>query len=159
MKRIENYFIIVAIFSAFIACGTSQNIVENSLLKKRIENRNYTFKANYVTPSSTYFQSRHLTSGYTLRIAPDSVIAYLPYFGRAYQAPMDTGEGGIKFVSTKFVYDLNVVTKNNSWLINIRTKDTMQPINLRLDVYNDGTATLYVADPSRQPISYRGEIE
>ena len=38
-------------------------------------------------------RSVNLTSPYSLEIHGDSILSYLPYFGRAYSAPYGGGEG------------------------------------------------------------------
>jgi len=69
-------------------------------VKAMVESKNFVFVADYVNPQS--MRSRSLTtSDYDLTIKPGEVISYLPYFGRAYSAPID-GEGGIKFTSKEF---------------------------------------------------------
>ena len=49
----------------------------------------------------TGYRSIYLSPYYYLKVSKDTVVAYLPYFGRAYTAPADPTEGGIKFTSTK----------------------------------------------------------
>src|SRR5689334_12028310 len=57
------------------------------------------FKAQSVFPSSGGIIN--LTSEYDLKLSRDSIIAYLPYYGRAYTATPGE-DGGIHFTSTKF---------------------------------------------------------
>ena len=64
-----------------------------AVVKALVESKNYVFKADYVNPQTG--RSRSLTSEYDLTIKPGEVISYLPYFGRAYSAPINS-EGGIK---------------------------------------------------------------
>ena len=57
-----------------------------------VESKNYIFKAESVNPQRGRF--RYLTSAeYDLVVTSDTVIAYLPYFGRAYSAPINPSEG------------------------------------------------------------------
>jgi hypothetical protein len=68
------------------------------------------FVAQNVYPATG--RNINLTTTYVIRLAADTVIADLPYFGRAYVAPMNPSDGGIHFTSTKFSY----TTKEKRWL-------------------------------------------
>ena len=124
-------------------------------VKAMVESKNFVFVADYVNPQS--MRSRSLTtSDYDLTIKPGEVISYLPYFGRAYSAPID-GEGGIKFTSKEFDYKL-VKAKTHSWDISIKPKDARDIEEMYLTVFDNGTASLRVNSVNRQSISYRGYI-
>src|SRR4051812_21227117 len=71
-------------------------------MKKLLESKDFLFTAQSVNPMRG--GTRNLTSEYDLKVQPDTITAYLPFFGRAYTAPIDPNEGGIKFTSTKFSY-------------------------------------------------------
>src|SRR4051794_24283983 len=73
-------------------------------IESLLNSKNYVFKAQTVLP--TRGSVRQLTSEYDLRVLGDSIVAYLPYFGRAYTAPVDPTAGGIQFTSTNFDYNI-----------------------------------------------------
>ena len=75
---------------------------KKNAVKSMVDSKDYVFKADYVIPMRG--TSRSLTSDYDLAVSKDTVKAYLPFFGRAYTAPMDPTQGGIKFTSTDFDY-------------------------------------------------------
>lgn len=90
-------FLFLAIMLA--GCASSKNTtgadVENMLNEQR-----YTFVARTVIPTEdSRYNPRfmfpngnnlyQLTSGYDLKVTRDSVTAWLPFFGRAYTAPLD----------------------------------------------------------------------
>jgi len=91
---------VLFIFISVTSCFSTKKLKDTRTVKEKIESQRYTFKADYVTPTSAGFQSRYLTSEYTLKVTPDTVQAYLPYFGRAYEAPFNPSEGGIKFTKS-----------------------------------------------------------
>ncbi|RZK15705.1 MAG: DUF4251 domain-containing protein [Pedobacter sp.] len=80
-----------------------------------IKEKNYTFIANTAIPMANLDISRVLErmpgnvggggsinlsgSSYDFRVTKDSVVAYLPFYGRAFSAPYNPNEGGIKFTS------------------------------------------------------------
>jgi len=124
-------------------------------IKTMIESRNYIFKAQMANPQNG--SSRQLTPEYDLTISGDTIISYLPYFGRAYVAPTNPSEGGIKFTSTKFEY--NPVKDEKAWKITIKPKDDREVQQLFLEVFDNGRATLQVISTNRQGISFTGYVE
>jgi hypothetical protein len=129
-------------------------------VKKMVEDNNYTFVANFAIPQEG--GTRQLTSTYDLRITKDSVIAFLPYYGRAYLAPINPTRGGIEFTSTNFSYDKGQ-RKNGNWDILIKPKDNnitdwRDVEQLRLNISPDGYASLSIISSNRDPISFWGDI-
>lgn len=94
---------------------------------------------------------------YDLTITPDSIIAYLPYYGRTYSANINSDENGIKFTSKKFTYQSNK-KKKGGWQIRIDTKDTKEGFRLLLDISEKGYATLVAIGTNKQPITFYGVI-
>jgi hypothetical protein len=95
-------------------------------------------------------------SQYDLKVTKDSVVAFLPYFGRAFNASMDPKEAGTRFKSKDFKY--SAVKKKNNWVITINPKDVRDNQQLVLSVSESGYATLNVNNTNRQPISFNGYI-
>ena len=116
----------------------------------------YTFYAQTALPMRG--RSRPLTSEYDLRVTPDSITAWLPYFGRAYTAPLDLTGGGIQFVSTDFEYSI-IDRKKGGWDILIKPKDVRGTEQLRLTVSTSGYGSLQVTSTNRQPISFNGYVD
>ena len=108
-KTISALIILIIGISLF-GCGTTQTSVEKNekavLLNEHIKNLKFKFNATYAYPLN--YKSIYLSPYYDVKVSPDTVQAYLPYYGRAYTAPMDPSEGGIKFISTEFDYDVEI---------------------------------------------------
>lgn len=121
-----------------------------------ITSREYVFKARMVQPMRGI--ARQLTPEYELVISKDSVIAFLPYFGRAYSAPIDPSSGGIKFTSTKFEYTFKS-GRRGGWDIQIKPEDVRDVQQLSLSIMEDGNGSLQVTSTNRQPISFTGYIK
>ena len=92
MKRLS-YFIL---FSLFFATTFGQDKQETA---QAIEAKHYIFRAQTALPQTG--AARQLTSSYDVTVRNDTVIAYLPYFGRAYSAAIGRTPSGIDFTSTK----------------------------------------------------------
>lgn len=155
MKKI---FIILISSLTFLfavkADAQEKNVTEN--IKDIIAKKQFTFLAETAVPSN--FRSRPLSFGYDLQVAPDSIISHLPYFGRAYSAPLDPSKGGIQFISTDFKYQVEEKDKGG-WVVTILPKDFNDVQQMYLHVTENGYATLQVVSTFRQPISFHGRIK
>lgn len=120
-----------------------------------VESKNYIFKVESVNPQRG--RVRYLTSEYDLVVTSDTVIAFLPYFGRAYSAPINPSEGGIKFTSSDFEYTVGK-KKRRSWQILIKPKDASDIQVLYLTIFDNNKATLQVNSINRESISFNGYI-
>jgi hypothetical protein len=92
-----------------------------------------------------------------VRLSADTVVTDLPYFGRAFVAPMNPSEGGIHFTSTQFTYTIDE-RKKGGWDITILPKDAKDVRQMFLTVSREGYATLRVSSNNRQNIGFSGYI-
>jgi hypothetical protein len=125
-------------------------------VQKMVEAQNYKFVAQRALPMS--MRSVNLTSEYEMSVSKDTIKAHLPYFGRAYVAPMNPLEGGIRFESKDFIYRLEN-TKRGGWTAYINIIDAARRIEMILNVTTGGSASLLVNDNVRQSISFNGYVE
>lgn len=119
-----------------------------------IESANYIFVAEAAFPTGS--KNVYLTSRYTLELSERALVAYLPYFGRAFQTPVNY-DGGIQFESTQFSY--SPMQNKEGWVIEIVPKDIQRGYTMVLDVNYNGTAFLSVNSMDRQRISFQGYVE
>jgi len=154
MKQSHNRaWLLSAILSVIALSHTDAQDLDAATTKRIVDAKNYVFKAQTMTPSRGSLQQ--LNSEYDLTVKGDSVIAYLPYFGRAYSAPINS-EGGINFTSAKSGYTAK--QKKNRYEITIEPGDITDVQQLYLDIYENGRANLRVTSINRQPISFSGYI-
>ena len=152
--------VLTGLTSAFAQTKKERQAAKIALVKSMIDSARYVFNADYAYPLRG--PQKALTSYYDLKVAKDSVIAYLPYYGRAYVAPYNPTEGGIKFTSTNFMYSKKQ-KKDGSWQIIIKPKDHnitdwRDVQQLTFDISPDGYASLQVLSSNRAPISFNGTI-
>jgi len=122
-----------------------------------VPGENYVFTVQTIVPMRG--SARQETSGdYTLRVTPDSVISYLPYFGRAYSATIGTTDLAFQFNSTNFDYRV-ANRKKGGWDIVIKPKDVGEQPQLALTIFPGGTASLQVTSANRDPITFNGTVE
>ena len=163
MKTMKNLFILLLIVSAGLSAASAQtsrkdkNAAKAAAIKSDIGNKRYTFLANEMIPQGG--GSKQLDYGYDFRVTPDSVISYLPYFGRAYfDVPYNPTDGGIKFTSTNFEYKA-VERKKGGWEITIKPKDVKNLTSIVLYVSSNGYASLNITSFNRDFITFNGVLE
>lgn len=138
-----------------VVSGQKQPTAKEIAITKLVDSQQYVFYAQYVIPSNG--RQRNLTSDYTVSVSKDTVTSDLPFFGRAYSAPINPGDGGIKFTSTNFSYKLEQ-RKKGGWIVTIKAPDAPGVQQLNMTIFENGTASLLVTSTSRQPISFNGYI-
>lgn len=155
MWRLE--YKIFALFFGLVLAGPKMAGAQEkeTIIQEKIQQKNYVFRVQSVSPPRGNISQ--LSLEYDLRVSMDSVISYLPYFGRAYIAPISASEGGIKFTSTSFDYKV-ALRKKGGWDITIRPKDVSDIRQLFLTVFPNGNASLQVMSNNREPISFNGFI-
>ncbi len=162
MKTLKIFFVLLLIvgigtLSEAQTTKANKKAVRQAAIKKSIDDRIFTFVANQATPLGK--GPITLTSTYDLRIKADSVISFLPYFGRAY---FDVGynqtDMGVKFTSTKFDYQV-AERKKGGWMITIKPADVQHIASLILNISVDGYASLTISSNNRDVISYDGYLE
>ena len=101
-------------------------------------------------------RSVNLTSPYSLEIHGDSILSYLPYFGRAYSAPYGGGEGlTFKEVATE---KEQTSEKKGSSEIKFRVKTKEDVYMFRVEVYPNGSVTINVTPVNKQAITFYGDV-
>ncbi|WP_293787638.1 DUF4251 domain-containing protein [uncultured Pedobacter sp.] len=165
-------FILSLTFLSFGFQSFAQTDKETTI--KIVAGKNYTFVANTATPmanndinrimsmmpGSQAGSSINLTgSQYDVRVTKDSIVAYLPYFGRSFSAPIDPTQGGIRFTSKNFTYKESK-NKKGMYTIQIETKDvTRENYRFTLNVSTNGYASLTASSMNKQPIFFNGYLE
>jgi len=149
----------LVIFSVGVSNGQQSKNEKKEEKKKEmsslINSRNYVFEAQKALPSSG--RQVNLTTLYDLRVGADTITSYLPFFGRAYVAPVNPTEGGIKFTSTSYSYNVKD-RKKGGWDITIVPNDTKDVRQMYLTVSDDGYASLNILSNNRSSISYNGIV-
>ncbi len=142
----------------FISCSSTHKAEKPTAtdIKNMVDSSNFVFVAERMTPMRG--GTKTLTSHYTLTLMKDSINCYLPYVGRATQAPMNMTGGGIEFTSSKFSYNV-VNKKEDQWDVTIKPADNSDIQTLFFSIFSNGSANLNVSSTSRDPISFSGHLE
>ena len=161
-SKIKNFitFSMAAILISFLLsqCSSSKKVTQlnSDEVANMVNSSRFEFVAERVNPLRG--TSRILTSYYDVIVKKDSLKCFLPFFGRAYQAPIDLTNGGIQFTSTKFTYNVDG-KKNNSWVITIKPSDNNDVQQLYFNIFGNGSSSLNVVSTNRDAISFSGHIE
>jgi len=170
MRTLKNLLLFTLLFSA----ANLKAQTDKATTTRIIGEQNYLFVASTASPLNATdinaVMSRmpgftgnagaiNLTgSSYDLTVTKDSVVAFLPYYGRSYTPKMGgIDEGGIKFKSKKFSYE-KVTRKKGGWMITITPKDVKDNYSLTLIVTEKGYASLSVTNNTQQPITFSGYL-
>lgn len=158
MKQRPNIFpvfFLILFMLVFAHALKAQEKGKEASIKSLLNSKNFVFKAQSVSPTGGTL--RQLTADYDLIVSPDTIRTFLPYFGRAYSAPINPSDGGINFTSTKFDYRYTE-RKKGRLEIAILPKDAQDVRQMLLNVSRNGSASLLVLSNNRQPISFNGYI-
>jgi hypothetical protein len=162
MKTLKILLILSLIVSMGLSAGAQntrkeRKAAKEAAIKTNVDDKTYTFIADRAMPLGGGV--RQLTSIYDLRITPDSVISFLPYFGRAYfDVGYNPDDQGLKFTSTKFGYEATPA-KHGGWDITIKPKDVNHMQSLTLHLTQSGYGQLTVTTVNRDVISYEGYLK
>ena len=159
MKKIRLLLICLAVLCAGSQVLYAQSKKEKAekkagAVKELINSRHYTVDVLRAYPMGG--ESVNLTSPYSLEIRGDSLISYLPYFGRAYSIPYGGGKGLI-FDAPITNYRCVINTKKTA-LITFESRNDEDVYQFQVDIFPSGSATIDVVPTKRQSISYQGDL-
>lgn len=168
MKTLKSILITAALFATFQVSAQT----DKATTTKLVDALNFKFNATSALPLAMMDVNAVLNrmpgglgggaiqltgAQYQLSVDKDSVEAYLPYYGRAYTAPMNPNDSGIKFNSKDFTYKTQKKKKGN-WIITIKPKNAKDVQSLTLNISENGYAFLNVNSNNKQAISFNGYI-
>ena len=123
-------------------------------VRQALLDRHYTINVTSAHPSK--FAPVNLTSPYSLEVIGDSVVSYLPYFGRAYSIPYGGGKG-LNFTGKVIGYE--TVRTKKEYNIKMGVDNEEEQFVYYIDVFDNGRATILVTTTNRTDILFYGEME
>ena len=99
----------------------------------------------------------NVTSNYSLEIKGDTLVSYLPYFGRAYSIPYGGGKA-LNFSAPISSYE-SVRDEKGRTYVRLVTDNEEDVITFQLEIFDNGQTTIDVQAREREPITYSGELE
>lgn len=142
----------------FWGCSASNSATKPAAeeINNMINSHQFTFVAERMNPLRG--STRPLTSNYDVVVKRDTLHSFLPYFGRAFQAPIDPTKGPLSFESYNFSYNVTLKDKDE-WQVYINPKDNSDVQQFYFQIFGNGTATLNVVSTNRDPISFYGHVQ
>lgn len=100
--------------------------------------------------------AKHVSYGYLVEVKGDTLVSYLPYFGRAYSVPYGGGKG-LNFTAPISEYKAEKDNKGTTQ-ITVIVNNEEDILTYFLSVFDNGRATIDVRAREREPISYSGDL-
>ena len=144
------------------ACTTLSSVERterDAKVAQAVENilseRSYTVNISMMYPRRG--NSVNVTPDFSLQVDGDTLVSYLPYYGRAYSVPYGGGKG-LNFSAPIQDYRVTKGHKGNT-LITIVVNNGEDILKYTLEVYANGSSTINVFSRDRDPISYSGYLQ
>ena len=143
-----------------VGCATAEERAARAAeqakaVKAALQERNYQIAINRMYPSRG--ASKTVSYGYSVVVRNDSLISYLPYFGRAYNVPY--GGGNALDFSAPIRNYQESLPKSGLRHIEIDVKNNEDTYLYTLDIFDNGSTDINVRSRQREPISFSGEME
>lgn len=161
MKKILLFILLCGMVSA---CAVSEEAKREKAISKAllarevrngIENRHFTIDVKTCHPMRS--RPINLSTLYSLAVKGDTIISYLPYFGRAYSVPYGGGKA-LNFQGRISAYEAGEV-KNGEYLINIGVSNDEDDYVYRIQMFDNGRADIEVRSRNRDRIYFTGDLD
>ena len=161
IKAIRTTACIASLIFAITACSTMTKAEKAErdariaqAVEKALSERHYSVEVNMMYPRRG--RAVNITPDYCLQVKGDTLMSYLPYFGRAYNVPYGGGKG-LNFTATIKDYRVTEGRKGDK-RIDILVDNDENIITYSLDVFSNGNTSIDVTSRNREPISYSGRL-
>ena len=124
-------------------------------VEKALAERHY--KVGIVMMYPNRGKTVNISPDFSLEVKGDTLVSYLPYFGRAYNIPYGGGKG-LNFTAPIAEYHSEKGRKGAT-LVKIKVKNEEDVYTFLLEIYDNGSTTIDMMSHERESIRYSGEIE
>ncbi len=130
--------------------------IEQSV-KSLLKSKHFTFVVRTANPMVG--PTIALTSDYDIKITKDSTYSFLPYYGEAYQVKYGNTDGGIKFETVMYNYEIEFNDRTSFYEIKFEVIDPIETFKVNLNISSSGYGNLKIISNTRQAISYDGILD
>ena len=153
-------FIMLLLSGTLVSCATSEERAaqqaETALaVEKALADRHYRIIIQRMNPRRSSMVS--LSYGYSLEVKGDTLVSYLPYYGRAFNVPYGGGKG-LNFTERIRSYQSWRLKKGGTHVELVVNNDEDTYLYM-LDVFDNGRALLELQMQEREGISYDGDVD
>ena len=117
--------------------------------------RHYRVSVNMMYPRNG--KAKTVSSDYGLEVKGDTLVSYLPYFGRAYNVPYGGGKG-LNFTETFTDYHSKKLS-NGATQVLIKVKNEEDVYEFILEIFDNGSTSIDMNSRERESINYSGNID
>ena len=122
----------------------------------KLDNRRFTIDVNYMRPRGS-MQPRSV-DGYSLALKGDTVISYLPYFGRVSSGIFGYGgDSGLNFTGKVENYTVTY-PKSGVMRVTFVTRSREDRYHYQVEVTTGGSAAITVIGDDHQSIDFEGNL-
>ena len=147
---------------ALVACSTltpeekeARKVARAQAVEKALADRHYSIDVQMMYPQRG--PVKNISGNYSLEVKGDTLVSYLPYFGRAFQVPYGGGKG-LNFTAPILSYREGKLKKGLT-RIEIVTRNDEDQYFYTLDIFENGRATVDVVARERDNIRFDGEMQ
>lgn len=156
------FFIVPA--ALLIGCASSHNVQRQAEEQRiglqvadSIDARSFTIHFYYVQPQNM-IAAHYLTSDYYVKLKGDSIVSFLPYFGRAYRSDYSNQTTSPLSFSTR-VQNLTIKRgKKKDFNIFIKVNHDSEVLDYYVRVFQNGSSTLSISSSDRSSIAFNGQM-
>ena len=156
----KNWIIIIVMAAALAGCATTAERMEREArtaaqVSEALASRHYTINVLMMYPQRG--RAVNLTTNYSVEVKGDSLISYLPYFGRAYNVPYGGGKG-LNFIAPITGYQTETDRKGITRVV-LTSENEEDRYRYILEVSSSGDSYIQVQSRQRDFIRYSGRMD
>ena len=156
----KNWIIFIVMAAALAGCATTAERMEREArtaaqVSEALASRHYTINVLMMYPQRG--RAVNLTTNYSVEVKGDSLISYLPYFGRAYNVPYGGGKG-LNFIAPITGYQTETDRKGITRVV-LTTENEEDRYQYVLEVSSSGDSYVQVQSRQRDFIRYSGRMD
>ena len=156
----KNWIIFIVLAAALAGCATTAERMEREArtaaqVSEALASRHYTINVLMMYPQRG--RAVNLTTNYSVEVKGDSLISYLPYFGRAYNVPYGGGKG-LNFIAPITGYQTETDRKGITRVV-LTTENEEDHYRYILEVSSSGDSYIQVQSRQRDFNRYSGRMD
>lgn len=124
-------------------------------VEKALAERHYKVEVSMMNPRRG--RSVNVSPDFSLEVKGDTLVSYLPYFGRVYNVPYGGGKG-LNFTAPISEYH-TAKGRNGATLITMKTINEEDAYSFRLEIFSDGSTSIDLTARERESVNYSGLME
>ena len=161
MKKYKGIFAVAFAATLLAACSTlttAEKAERDAKIAQAVEaalnSRHYRVEIEWMYPNGS--RARNVLSDYMMEVRGDTLLSYLPYFGRAYEVPYGGGKG-MEFIAPITNYH-SVKSGKDATEISMTVDDDEDVLQYRMKIFDNGKTDINVESRKRGNISYSGSL-